>query len=326
MKNIVIIGGGTGTFTLLSGLKKFPARLSVVVSSADDGGSTGILRKELGVLPPGDIRQCLLGLSKDGDLKKLFAYRFCNGSLAGHNAGNIVLSVLEKVTGSAEKAIAICAKMLKSKGKVIPATLKPATLVATLEDGSRIIGEHNIDEPKGKTRPKIKSLKLLRHLPANPQAIKAIREADIIVFGPGDLYTSILPNLLVKGIRQALEKTKARKVYITNIMTKHGQTEGFKASDFVKELSKYLGNGKLDVVVINDQKPSQEWLKRYNKEGGEFVWPDVTGIMAQKVKVVADNFLADYVFQNLPGDGIKRSLLRHNAEKTAKLIWRLAAE
>ncbi|MCL5666326.1 MAG: YvcK family protein [Patescibacteria group bacterium] len=328
MKNIVIIGGGTGTFTLLSGLRQYPANNTVIISSADDGGSTGVLRKELGVFPPGDIRQCLVGLSYTRpELKNLFNFRFNEGFLAGHTAGNILLAALEKITGNAERAVEIASKILNVRGQVLPVTLKPTILTAILKNGKKIVGEHLIDEPVSLKRAnaKPKTIEKLELSPsrANPKAISAIKEADVILFGPGDLYTSILPNLLAGGMRQAVEKSSAKKILIINLMTKYGQTDGFKASDFVRELSKYLGKSRLDAVVINDRKPSQEWLRRYQREQAEFVWPDISEITEQKIKVAAGDLLADCAFSRLPGDKLKRSFLRHNPEKTAKLIWQM---
>ena len=324
MKNIVIIGGGTGTSTLLSGLKKYPAHLSVIVPSWDDGGSNGRLRSELNSFPYSDARQCLVALAEgDKTIKQLFDYRFSQGSISGHTIANLMLAALEKITGGPEQAIATAERLLKTKGEVLPVTLKPTILTAVLENGKKIIGEHNIDEPKGNLEFRIKNLKLKPKATANPKAIKAISRADVIIFGPGDLHTSILPNLLVKGVTQAIFKSKAKKFLVTNIMTKHGQTDGFKASDFVKEVSGYLGKSKLDFAIINDRKPSQEWLKRYKAEKGEFVWPDISEIASKKTKVIVDNFLADYSFSNQPGDKLKRSLLRHNSEKLSKIIWQL---
>ena len=330
-KNIVIIGGGTGTFTLLSGLKKYPANLSVIVSTADDGGSTGRLRRELGVMPTGDIRQCLLGLSDTNqEIKDLFAYRFEQGPLKGHVAGNIIIAALEKLTGNIQLAIERLSKVLKVKGSIYPATLKPTTLSAILENGKVIRGEHNIDEPKVNLKPasaragrdgfKIKNLKLEPSLPANPKAIGAILSADVIVFGPGDLYTSILPNILPTGMAEAVKKSKAKKVLVANIMTKFGQTDGFKASDFVKVSEKYLG-GKIGAVLENNKRPSSDILKKYSTEKAKFVEADLKS--GQGLKVISENLISDEVVKKASGDKLKRSWLRHDSDKLAKLIWKL---
>jgi uncharacterized cofD-like protein len=321
MKNIVIIGGGTGTSTLLQGLKKYPVDLSVIVSTADDGGSTGILRRELGVVPPGDIRQCLLALSNaDEEVKDLFNLRFFSGSLKGHNAGNIILAGLEKITGNIGDAISMAADLLKAKGSVYPVTVKPTTLTAVLRNGKKIIGEHNIDEPRGNLKLKIKNLKLEPNQPANHKALMAIKSADVIVFGPGDLYTSTIPNFLVKGIREAVNKSKAKKVFISNIMTKHGQTDGFKASDFVRELKRYL-QARINVVLVNNKRPDSKHLLAYKQELAEFVEPDLkTG---DGLRVIAANFISKEVFKKSAGDSLKRSMIRHDSKKLAKIIWGL---
>ena len=323
MKNIVIIGGGTGTFTLLSGLRKYPSNNSVIVSTADDGGSGGRLREELNVMPPGDYRQCLIGLSyTDQSLKDLFAYRFDKGSLAGHTAGNIILAALEKVTGSTEKALEVAGKVLNIRGSVLPVSLQPTVLSAVLENGKKIVGEHNIDDrvPTGKSSP-IKSLKLSA-AKANPKAIKALAEADVIVFGPGDLYTSILPNLLVKGVCEALAKSKAKKIFVVNIMTKFGQSDGFRASDFVAVLESYL-NSKLNAVILNNKKPGAKWMQKYKKHKAEFVEPNVSVIQEMEVKVLQGNLLSTNIFQKSSADALARSFLRHDPDKTAGLIWSL---
>ncbi len=323
MKNIVIIGGGTGTFTLLSGLRKFPSNNTVIVSSADDGGSTGVLRKELGVMPPGDIRQCLVGLSyTQKEMQELFNFRFDKGSLSGHSVGNIILAALEKITGNVEEAIELSSKMLNVRGQVLPVTLTPTTLSAVLQNGKKIVGEHFIDDqnPKGKASP-IKNL-LLSAGKVNPKALKALEQADVIVFGPGDLFTSILPNVLVKGVAAAINKSKAKKVLVTNIMTKFGQTDGFKAADFVTTMEKYL-KGKIDYALVNNKKPSPSILQKYSKEKAIFVETDMSALAKTKVEAIAQDLLAEASVSKVPGDKLKRSILRHDSDKLAKVIWEL---
>lgn len=327
MKHIVIIGGGTGTFTLLAGLRKFPSNNSVIVSPADDGGSTGVLRRELGVMPAGDIRQCLVGLSyTESAMRDLFSYRFEAGSLKGHTVGNIIIAALEKVTGSSEQAIRLAARMLNVRGEVLPAMMKPAQLSAVLENGTKITGEHRIDEPSRPRTSPIASLALAPSSPANPRALAAIRHADVIVFGPGDLYTSILPNILVRGIREAIAQSPARKILVVNIMTKQGQTDDFLASDFITVLNRYLGGGAkpvIDTALINTKKPGPKLLARYKKEGAAFVEPDLGRIKAAGVTVVAGDFLSPHVAAHTPGDALMRSFLRHDSDKIARAIWKL---
>jgi uncharacterized cofD-like protein len=323
MKNIVIIGGGTGTFTLLSGLRKFPTNNSVIVSSADDGGSTGRLRKDLGVFPPGDLRQCLVGLSyTEEHLKDLFNYRFENGELKGHTAGNIIISALEKITGSVDTALVLASKILNVRGEVLPVTLKPTLLTAIFKNGKVIKGENKIDEPRKIRNPKseIRSLQLTPNISANPKAIEAIKNASVVVFGPGDLYTSILPNLLPKGVREALDTSHAKKVLVSSLMTKSGQTNGFSAKEFVEVTNSYLGKKKLDTVIVNTKKPDSKALLMYKKTGAEFVEP-VKNL--SNVEIISADLLSNQIFQKSKGDILHRSLLRHDSDKLAKVIYEL---
>lgn len=327
MKNIVLIGGGSGTFTLLSGLRQFPSNNSVIVSTADDGGSTGVLRQELGVMPAGDIRQCLIGLSyTTPTLEKLFKYRFDKGTLKGHAVGNIILAALEKITGNSETAIEEIARLLNVRGEVIFSAENATTLTAIFEDGKKVVGEHNIDEPKGHNGKKITKLLLSASRP-NPKALEAIVNADAVVFGPGDLYTSTLSNLIVKGISNTIGLSKGKKILITNLMTKYGQTDKFVASDFLKETNKYLAkNGadtKIDVVVVNTKKPSAKIMSRYKAEKAIFVEPDLENLKKEGIKVVAAPILWDKIVAKQNGDSLMRSYVRHDPEKTASIIWDL---
>jgi len=325
MKNIVIIGGGTGTYTLLAGLRQFPTNNAVIVSTADDGGSTGKLRRDLGVMPVGDLRQCLVGLSyTDDTTRTMFSYRFTKGDLAGHSIGNIILAALEKSTGSIEKAIAVVARLLNVRGEVVPVTLFPAVLSATLQNGKRIVGEHFIDEPSHDGSIKIKELKLKPSGPANPRALRLIQNADAIVFGPGDLFTSTIPNLLVKGVGQAIAKSRAKKIMVANMMTKHGQTDKFTVSDSARALQKYLGQ-KLDAVIVNTGKPPQKILKLYQKERAEIMKTDSEAIKKLGIRVIEEDLLSGKLAVKVPGDSLKRSLARHDSEKLAKIIYKLVS-
>lgn len=274
-KKIVTIGGGTGTFAVLTGLREFPVRLCAVVTMSDDGGSTGRLRDELGVLPPGDVRRCLVALSEESQiLRELFEYRFTNGSLGGHSFGNLFLTALEKTTGSFEKAVLEASRILRIKGEVLPVTVGSSRLHAQLEDGTLIKGETNIDIPKHDPDLKIKRVFLRPAVSILPRARKVIEEADLIIIGPGDLYTSLIPNLLVRGMRQVLKDTKARIVYIPNLMTKRGETNNFKVGDFVAALEQYLEPRSLDYVLYNNKRPSKYLLHNYTKKHSVFVEPD----------------------------------------------------
>lgn len=325
MKNIVVIGGGTGTFTVLSGLKKYSDVFpKAIVSMADNGGSTGILRTELGVLPPGDIRQCLIALSNSPKvLMDLFGYRFLDGRLTGHNFGNLFLSALEKVTGDFERAIEEAGKILNISGEVIPVSMEVMNLCAELSDGAMLAGEAEIDSIRPNGHMPISRLFLNPQVHATWRAIDAIKTADVVVIGPGDLYTSLLPNLLVQGIAESLRSTAARKIYICNLMTKHGQTNNFRASNFVKELERYIGTRIIDAVVINTAKPADSILTHYASEQEFFVEPDVAEIEAMGYEVVVDNFLNNIIFEKQESDSLKRSILRHNSDKLGEIIQTL---
>lgn len=320
-KRVVIIGGGTATFTLLSGLRGLPLQISVIVSTADDGGSTGRLREELGIVPPGDIRQTLLGFSEaPRQIKDLFAYRFARGQLRGHTVGNIILAGLQQTTGSVEQAIVVAAKFLQVQGQVVPVTLFPTKLTAVLENGKKITGEHYIDEPQHDGNLRIRSLRLRPNAPVNPAVLRQMRSAHAIILGPGDLYTSTLPNLLVRGVAAAIRKSRAKKIVITNLMTKFGQTNQFRASDFVRVLRKYLGRNAIDAAIVNTQKPNQSWLLRHRRQKSEFVLPDLEKFQGLGVRVVAAPLLAAKTFAKSPGDELVRSHLRHDARKLARII------
>ena len=327
MRTVVIIGGGTATFTLLKGLREFPTNNIVIVSTADDGGSTGVLRKELGVMPMGDIRQCLIGLSYTVPaLQELFTYRFDKGTLKGHNVGNILLAALEKVTGSPDAAIAEAARLLNVRGEVLFVSKQPTTLSARLTDGTIIKSEHEIDEPVTKKRAPIEKLELTK-AEASTRVFDAIARADAIVLGPGDLYTSTFPNLLVPGVAEAIRNAKGRKILITNIMTKLGQTDGFTASTFVQEVNAYLGAKKgasvIDTVIVNTKKPDAKMLELYKKEKASFVEPDIEAVQKLGVQVIAKPVVSDEVHTKAKGDALTRSLVRHDTAKTAGLIWEL---
>lgn len=320
--NVVVIGGGTGSYVVLNGLKNHPINLSAIVAMTDSGGSTGRLRDQLGVLPPGDLRQALVALSDTDEIwRKLFAYRFDSGDLDGHNFGNLFISALEKLTGSHEAAIDYASQLLDTMGEVIPVTLSKCELVAEFEDGSVVEGEKIIDESYTK-RPRISVMYLSPAAEVNPKAKKAIEEADFIVFTPGDLYTSIIPNLLVNRISLTVKKSKAKKIYFVNLMTKLGQTDGFKASDFVKELERYIGGTSLfDFLVVNNKKIDPDvvaWYKR--KENVDPVEDDLNESELKSTKIIRTDLLSRSRYHKSVADRVKRSLIRHDPDKLAKVL------
>lgn len=323
-KEIVIIGGGTGTFTVLSGLRNYDVNLTAIVSMADDGGSTGALRTELGVLPPGDVRQCLVALStSDAFMNKLMNHRFTEGSLKGHNFGNILISALEQVTGSFDKAIEKTSEILNIKGKVIPVTLEDITLMAKLENGMVLQGEHVIDTGN---LAGLEKLYLKNEAKANPKVLNAIENADLIVVGPGDIYTSLLPNLLVRGVSEAIQKNKNPKVFVCNLMNKPGHTNNFCVVDLVSEIEKYLKDT-FNFVLFNTSEPLENLTKIYKEDGQETVLVNLEKIkqrkLSSKTQFFGTDLLSPISIETQKGDDIKRSLVRHSPEKLAKLIFSL---
>lgn len=314
-KHIVVIGGGTGVYTVLSGLKRYPSHLTAIVSMADDGGSTGVLREEFGILPPGDIRRALVALSdhREEFLAELFNYRFSEGEgLEGHSFGNLFITALERIHGDFEQAVDEAARMLRVKGRVIPVTLDDTRLHAELENGEIVRGERNIDVPKHNPRLRIKRVFLEPAARANKNAIRAINDAHLVVIGPGDLYTSIIPNLLVRGIPKALNDSPAKKVYIPNVMTKLGETHGFRAIDFVNEIERYTRQGILDAVLVNKRIPPQNLQERYFKKEG-----------AEPVSYTRDDF-ASKDLAVIEGNLLRRgAFIRHDPQKLARHLVKL---
>lgn len=319
MKKITVIGGGTGAFVVLSGLKKYPLDLSVVVTMMDSGGSTGRLRDQLGILPPGDLRQCLLALS-DAPLlwRKLFLYRFEKGDLEGHNFGNIFLAALEKVSSSYDEAIETVSYVLKTKGKVIPVTLNKLHLVAKYENGKKVTGEGLIDT-NHEEKSRIKIAYLEPQGKANPKATKSIEESEYIVIGPGDLYTSIIPVLLVSDVKEAMKKSKAKIVYIMNLMTKSGQTTNYKASDHVIDLVKYLGR-EPDFILINNGEIASEVLSSYERYNEVKV---VNDLNKNGCQIIEKDLVDVKKVEKNPSDILYRSILRHDSEKVANELKKI---
>ncbi|MBI1985043.1 MAG: YvcK family protein [Candidatus Wildermuthbacteria bacterium] len=308
-KNVVVIGGGTGTYTVLSGLKKHPLNLTAIVSMADDGGSTKILREEFGILPPGSVRPALVALSQEErPLAELFNFRFANGSFNGHNFGNLFITALTKQLGSFEEAIEMAGKILGIKGSVIPSTLQDVRLFAELENGEIIRGEANIDVPSHDGSLRIQKAWLEPEAKANPKAVDALKKADLIVIGPGDIFSSIVPNFLTEGLADAVRKSKAKKVYVCNIMTKFGETKGFGALDFFQTMEQYVGSNAIDFFLVNSAKPSQGRIKKYEKEKAEFVGLIPEHFKGKQTKVIVKNLMRP------------KGFIRHDPDKLANVI------
>lgn len=319
---IAVIGGGTGSFTMLSALKKYTSQIAAIVSMADDGGSTGVLRDEHGTLPPGDVRQCLVALSDSPKIRELFEYRFDTGTFGGHSFGNVLLTALEKISGDFSQAVETASEILRIRGTVIPATLDDVRLVMAWESKKLVLrGERVIDAGFFQHDPRRAQLSLEPKAVANPMALAAIEQADIIVIAPGDLYTSLGPLLVIEGIGEALEQSNAKKIYVSNLVSKHGQTDGFTVSDHAREIERFAGVEFLDYVLYNQEAPSEEIAKRYEEEGGYISLADTEKLSLEHYTAVGGNFLGAMATAKESDTLIgKRSLIRHDAKAVAKLI------
>lgn len=307
---IVVVGGGTGLSMLLKGIKKITNNITAIVTVGDDGGSSGRLREEMGILPPGDIRNCIAALADDEDLvTKLFQYRFKTGEgLEGHSFGNLFLSALCSITGDMVRAVKESSSVLSIRGRVLPSTLDDMKLVAELEDGRIIKGESNIPEAHGKVKRLFTDPENCRPL---EDAIVAIKEADLIILGPGSLYTSVIPNLLIKEISKEIAKSSARKIYVCNIMTQPGETDNYTVSDHINAIIAHAGSEKImDSVLINDILPKNLALK-YQAANSFPVKLDVDKIKKAGVRIVSKKLIEES----------KEGFVRHSSNRVARAIY-----
>lgn len=319
---IAVIGGGTGSFTLLSALKEYSHSIAALVNMADDGGSTGVLRDELGTLPPGDVRQCLVALSDSPKVRDLFNYRFEEGTFQGHAFGNLLLSALEKMNGNFSEAVETASEILRVNGVVLPATLDDVRLKMEWPQSSLILnGERIIDAKHFEQDPRRATLSLVPNATVNPTAITAIEQADLVVIAPGDLYTSLGPLLVIDGIGEALQKTAATVVYVSNLVTKKGQTEGFCVSDHADEIERFAGAPFLDYVLYNQQIPDAELAQRYEAEDAYLVEVNSAALAKKSYKAVGGDFLGAIASEH-QGDvlPVTRSLIRHDSHAVAGAI------
>ncbi len=333
MKKIVTIGGGTGSFMLLSGLKKYPIELSAIVSMSDDGGATGVLRDELGVLPPGDVRQCLVALSDASlELRALMNYRFTEGGLKGYSFGNLFLSALEKTHINFLEGVQTAMEILKVSGEVVPVTGSDAHLRMELGDGTFLEGEDIIDHANFQDRG-VKKLSFRESVKVNPRAVEKILDADIIVIGPGDLYGSILANLIIPAVQKAIQKSRAKVIYNANLTNKKGHTSGFSVDDYVDAIEKAIGKGGIDFVTFNTEKPAQKLMEKYSRQEGKgfLVEFDEANSLVEspnrKYKLIRGDFLKKGTPKKMKGDALAhaRSFIRHDADKLATAIMGCAA-
>ena len=309
---IVAIGGGTGLSALLHGLKEYTSNITAIVTVADDGGSSGRLREDQDVLPPGDIRNCLVALADTEPLmEKLFQYRFSDGKdLKGHSFGNLFITALSKVTGDFEEAVKASSKILAIRGNVIPATLNKVVLTARYKDGTETEGESKIPEHSSP----IDRL-YIRPADSRPtvEALQAIQKAQTIILGPGSLYTSIMPNLLIEGMHDAIRKSNAVKIYVCNVMTQPGETDNYTASRHVKSIIDHTGPGVIDLCIVNTGKIPPELLEKYKGENAHPVVVDKNKLNALKCKVIQDNVIDT------------KDFVRHDSQKLAKTIFDLVS-
>lgn len=308
--HIVAVGGGTGLSMLLKGIKSITNNVTAIVTVGDDGGSSGRLREEMGILPPGDIRNCIAALADDEDLvTKLFQYRFKTGEgLEGHSFGNLFLTALCSITGDMVRAVKESSNVLSIRGRVLPSTLDDMKLVAEMEDGRIIKGESNIPEAHGK-------IKRLFTDPDNCKAlddvISAIKSAELIILGPGSLYTSVIPNLLIKEIAEEIAKSKAKKIYVCNIMTQPGETDGYSVSDHINALIKHAGSKNIvDAVLVNDSMP-ENLADKYEKAGSYPVKLDTDNLKKLGVSLCSKKLIEDS----------PEGLVRHSSHRVARAIY-----
>jgi len=313
-KRIVAIGGGTGLSVLLRGLKEKTPNITAIVTVADDGGGSGKLREDLGMLPPGDIRSCLVALANtEPSMAKLLQYRFKEGSLKGQSFGNLFIAAMNEIYGSFEKAVEETSNVLKITGKVLPVTIDNVSLIAELEDGTIIRGESKIPSLAKERKSKIKRIKTDPEI-SYPlkEVIDAIINADIIVLGPGSLYTSIIPNLLVKDIVESIKNSKAKVVYVCNIMTQPGETDNFHIKDHVEAILNHSIDGFLDYCIVNEKQIPTNVLNKYIKDNAKPIYPsenDVMYLNEKGISLISDDFIK-----------IEDNLIRHDTKKLANTI------
>ncbi|MBP3888889.1 MAG: YvcK family protein [Cellulosilyticum sp.] len=315
-KKVVVIGGGTGLSTMLKGIKKYTSDITAIVTVADNGGSSGKIREEMGIMPPGDIRNCLVALANtEPIMERLLQYRFLDGSLKGQNFGNLLIATLAEITGSFEEAVRVTSNVLAITGKVLPVTLEDVHLQARFQDGNTIIGETEIVEYGKNTGSNICHIELNPKLPApTDDVIRALREAELIILGPGSLYTSIIPNLLVKDMSMYIKSAKAQKIYIANIMTQPGETSSISLEDHVVILEHYLGKNVLDAVIVNNEQVTKAQMKEYEEEGAKLLTVNKEHEVWRRIKRLEVPLIKVHK---------KKKFIRHDPEKLARCIFQI---
>lgn len=314
---IVVVGGGTGLSTMLRGLKKYTENITAIVTVADDGGGSGVLRDDLGILPPGDIRNCILALAEtEPVMENLMNYRFSEGSLAGQSFGNLFLAAMHGISGNFEEAVRKVSDVLKVKGTVLPVTLTDVHINAYLEDGSVIKGECNISKGLKAGTKRIKRIELVPpDAEILPDALDAISAADLIILGPGSIYTSIVPNLIVNGVSEAVLASKAHVIYVCNIMSQPGESDEMTAYDHVRAVLNHSVDGIIDSCIVNTQVIPDEITKKYNLENARVVRVDEEKFEESSINLVKGNFVS-----------VRDGKLRHNYDRLAKAIFDIYEE
>ncbi len=325
-RSIVVIGGGTGSFTLLQSLKNLTPNITAIVSMADDGGSTGVLRDELGVLPPGDVRQCLVALSEaPQEMRELFNFRFHEGTFSGHSFGNLFLSAVEKMSDNFADGVRMASELLRITGRVVPITLDNVRLVLEYADGSRLMGEGTIDTAVSIGGREAR-LALEPAARLNPEAKEAILNADLVVLAPGDLYTSLGPSLIVPGVGESLKASKAKVVYVCNLVVKPGHTDGFTVADHANEIERFAGAEVIDVVLYNTAKPPEIVSERYIEQGEKLVEVNKSELELQHYEAVGMSFIADVAPRHNVQEGklaTPHSFIRHDSEAVKHALEQL---
>lgn len=319
---VAVIGGGHGLSNMLRGLKQYTENVSAIVTVADDGGSSGMLRQDLGMPPPGDIRNCLEALANTEPLmRELMAYRFRDGSLAGQSFGNLFIAALNGISPSFDTAVARMSQVLAITGRVLPVTTADVRLEAEFENGASVVGESKIFYCKKQENCRITKVRLLpEDAKALPAAADAIREADILVLGPGSLYTSIIPNLLVDGIVEAIQASHALKIYVANVMTQEGETEGYTVSDHIRALFQHSAPGLFDLCLVNEADIPPEVAARYAREGAELLRYDAAACAALGVETVLRPIsMVDQGYVRHDPDLLARALLQLHAERSVRI-------
>lgn len=327
LRKIVVIGGGTGTYTLLTGLREYAdLDITAVVTMADDGGSNKILRDEFGLLPTSGIRQAIIALSKDQSLlRSLFAYRYYQGTgISGMTFGNLFMAALADILGSQKQAILETCQLLGVRGHILPVSYTTTSLVATYADGTEVLGEHHIDASRpAVAKQKIVSLRTIPPIILDPTTDTAIRQADLIVLGPGDLYTNTIANLVVKGVKAAIEASYAKVVFVMNLMNRQGETYHYRASDFLDDLSLYLNPDRLDHILVNsDVSLPAPLLKKYASEGSYLVQDNLSDHY-HRAPITRARLLSHTRPAREKGDKLVRSMVRHDPALLAQAIYEL---